>query len=153
MSPVIVYLFIKVEGTRCMTYLMILDSRSGGKGCITGCNTRIIRIINRRQLRNTTLVPCEVIAYFPTEILRLNGHCIDIEFNPLIRHLTHIGGNDVGEVRTSRCTDTIQQVFGTLVVILYRTRDSVVQETEIQTEVVSGCFFPLQVRTIAIWFQ
>ena len=133
MSLVIVYLFIKVEGTRCMSYLMILDSRSGGKGGITGRNTRIIRIINRCQFRNTTLVPCKVVSQLPTEILCLNRYCIDIEFNPLIRHLTHIGGNDVGEVRSGRRTDTIQQVFRTLVIILYCTCDSVVQETEIQT--------------------
>ena len=133
MSLVIVYLFIKVEGTRCMSYLMILDSRSGGKGGITGRNTRIIRIINRCQFRDTTLVPCKVVSQLPTEILSLNRYCIDIEFNPLIRHLTHIGGNDVGEVRSGRRTDTIQQVFGTLVVILYCTSDSIVQKTEIQT--------------------
>ena len=133
MSLVIVYLFIKVEGTRCMSYLMILDSRSGGKGGITGRNTRIIRIINRCQFRNTTLVPGKVVSQLPTEILCLNRYCIDIEFNPLIRHLTHIGGNDVGEVRSGRRTDTIQQVFGTLVVILYCTSDSIVQKTEIQT--------------------
>ena len=133
MSLVIIYLFIKVEGTRCMTYLMILDSRSSGKGCITGCNTRIIGIINRRQFRDTTLVPGKVVTQLPTEILCLNRYCIDIEFNPQIRHLTHIGGNDVGEVRTGRCTDTIEQVFSALVVILKGTRDTIVQETEIQT--------------------
>ena len=98
-----------------MTYLMILNGSTCGKRRITRSNTRIIRIIGSRQFRNTTFIPCKIVTQFPTEILRLNGYRIYIELDPLIRHLTHIGGNDISEVCTGWCTDTIEQIFGALV--------------------------------------
>ena len=153
MSLFIVHLLIQVERARRIPYLMILDGRPRSKRCITGCNTGIVGIISSCQLRDSTLVPSEVIPQLPSEVIVLDGHGIDIELNPLIPHLTHIGGNDVREVRTSRSTHTVQQIFGTLVVILQSTRNTVIQETEVYPQVIGRCFFPLQVRAIAVRLQ
>ena len=152
-SLVIIHLLIEIERARCIAYLMILNGGTRSKRGISRGNTRIVGIVSSRQLGDAALVPREVIAQLPTEILALDSHGIHIELNPLVLHPSHIGGNDVREVRTCRSTHTVQQVTGTLVVILDGTGNPVVQETEIKTKVVGRGFLPLQVRTIAIRLQ
>ena len=152
-SLVIIHLLIEIERARCIAYLMILNGGTRSKRGISRRDARIVGIVSSRQLGDATLVPRKVITQFPTEILALDSHSIHIELNPLVLHPSHIGGNDVREVRTCRSTHTVQQVTGTLVVILDGTCNPVVQETEIKTKVVGRGFLPLQVRTIAIRLQ
>ena len=132
---------------------MILDGGTRRKRRITGCYTRIVRIIGSGQFRDPALVPSEVVAQFPSEVLGLNGHGIDIELHPLIFHTAYIRRNDVGKVRSGRSTDTIQQVLGPLVIILQRTCNPIVQETEIHSQVIGRGFFPFQIGTIPVRFQ
>ena len=117
-SLFIIHLLIKIKSGRCMTHLMILDSRTCGKRCIASCNTRIVRIIVRGELGDTALVPSEVITQVPTEVRCLNGNGIHIKLQALILHPSDIGQNDVREIGSCRSTDVVQQVLRTLIIIL-----------------------------------
>ena len=153
MSLFIIHLLIKVKCTWRIAYLMILNGGTRSKRSISRSNTRIVGIVGCRQLRDPTLVPSEVIPQFPSEVVGLDSHGIDIEFNPLVLHLPHVGGDDVCKVRACRSADTVQQVLGPLVIILQGTRNTVVQETKIYPQVIGRRFFPLQVRTIPVRLQ
>ena len=136
-----------------MPHLMILDGCTCGKRRIAGSDTRIVRIIVGSEFGDTALVPGEVITQAPTEVRCLNGNGIHIKLDALILHPSDIGQNDVREIGSCRSADIIQQVLGTLVVILQSTRNAIVQYTEVDAEIISARLLPFQVRTVTIRLQ
>ena len=118
-----------------------------------GHDAFIIGVVVGGQLRDFAVVPRDVVTDGPGEVLRLDGHGVDVEFHALVLHLAHVGGNLVGEVRAGGGADCVQQVFRLLHIELQATVDAVVQETVVHSHVVRVRLFPLQVGAVAVGFQ
>ena len=102
------------------------------------------------QLCNFGSIPGKITADSPFPILILHRNHVDTDFQTFTLHITDIGFNHIGKVASGRNEYLIQQVFGSTPVVINRTGDAVVQETIVDTDIISFGSLPFNVGVITI---
>ena len=133
-----------------MTYGMSLNIAT-----CTSTNTTCFHVVIVTTATNKfvdlVVVIGKVVCYLPTPIFcldRTNG-CSKLETSIVQR--TNIAGHLIAEVRTCRNIYRVNQVFCLTIVPIEIELQTVVQESQVNTDIPRSCLFPCQIRVISIW--
>ena len=126
-------------------YLQIAACTSG-----VTCLYVVALVVDGVQLGNLWGIPSEVTADVPFPIFGLDGNQVHTDFKTFAFHITDVGFDTVGKVTAGRYKNVVQQVFRVTPVVVNRTRDAVVQETVVDTDVVSFRSLPFNVGIVAV---
>ena len=96
------------------------------------------------------MVPRDVIADIPGEVLGDDWLGVNRELNTVVLHRTNVLCQYGTEVRTYRDGHRVQQVGGLTIVAIEAGRDAVVEETEVETCVPCSRCLPFQVWVVGI---
>ena len=148
LTIIVISLLQQVESIRSFAYHVDLQIFTRTTG-ITSLHI-VIFTVDGVQLRNFGSIPGKVTADSPFPILILHGNHVDTDFQTFALHITDIGFNHIGKVASGRNEYLIQQIFGSTPVVVNRTGDAVVQETIVDTDIISFGSLPLDVGIVAI---
>ena len=134
---------IYVERRSRITNSMTLNGVTRTRRDTTGWNRSLF--ITRVQLDDLVLVVREVETEIPLEVVFVNCHCIERKLNTLVGKRTYVADYFVTEVGKCSHRNGVQQVIRLTEVVIDRTRNAVVQETEVNTCVVGSGPLPNKV--------
>ena len=106
--------------------------------------------VGTEELGDFVLVVGEVVADAPIPVLGADGLPVNRHLNTLVLHRTDVRPNTVVEVGTCGSITFVEQVGGLAVVQVDATRDALVEESPVETDVGRRGGLPLQVRVISL---
>ncbi len=118
---------------------------SGGKA--DGLCARCLAVT--LELCDLVLVPCDVEAGAPCEVVGHNGLGADGHLDTHVVHRADVAPHHVGGVRCAGRHER-QKVGGDTLVPVRRDGDAVVEESEVKTDIPCGGGLPLQVRVVGL---
>ena len=121
-------------------YLGIVTS-----GNLIACFYVIIAVVATCQLGDFIVVPCNVIAEVPGEVLSHNRFGVDGKFHTVVFQWTDILCHLGIEVSSDGNFNAVQQVIRFTEVSVDTACDSSIQESEVQSGIPCGRFFPFQI--------
>ena len=126
-----------------MTYGMSLSCNTSTTTDTT-CWNEVALIVATYQLGNLVLIVGKVVVNGPVPILSLNRLSTDGNLDTLILHRSDVSHHGVLEVRTSSYVSAVQQVGSLTQISIDAESDSLIQNAEVQTDVISISCLPLQ---------
>ena len=152
LAILVINLLVNIEWVHSVTHLVSLQISTRTITYLDVCiNNRSTILWYTIQVGNLVLVVSEVVCHGPEPVLGLDSTPGNSCFNTGILQGTDVLPCLVLVTCHRRKWSIVQQIGSLSVVPIYATRQSLIQDTPVQTYVVGRGCFPLQVRTVVIW--
>ena len=118
-----------------------------GRGNLAGRDT-VVRIVGSGQLGELGALEGTVQADRHVPVAGTDRDEVERKLEALVPDGANVGQQGVGEVDTERDIHAVEQVLGVTLIPVEGSRDPVFQEAEVETDVLGGGLFPLDVRIV-----
>ena len=95
-------------------------------------------------------VPSDVHTQIPSKIFIIDNFCLNIEFDTLVAQTSHIGVYLVRKVGPCRNRNTTNQIVRLAIIVIQRSRNAIIQKSEIDTGIPRRSLLPFNIGVIAV---